>query len=104
MTTGITTNVGEEFYSKMIFRRDALTVPSSLTVDVYNDGTDALSESSVSGSITTRPGGASWTPQTPSLDTTAYTLAGLNASSNYEVTLPDWSPDASDSEPANSVT
>jgi len=61
-------DTGEEFLIDAVFRSDTITKPTSVDVSLFNDNTDALSDSSDIGDITTEPSGAAFARQTATLD------------------------------------
>jgi hypothetical protein len=62
-------DVGEEFIQKTSYRQDNIgTRPASVDVLLFNDGTDALSDSSDVGDITTEPSSGNYSRQTVTLD------------------------------------
>lgn len=68
------TNVGEEWAQKLTFRTDTITRDTSLEVLLYNDSTDALSDTSDIGDVTTEPADGNYTRQTVTLDGADVTL------------------------------
>jgi len=68
-------DTGEEFAHKATYRTDLLTRPASVDILLYNDATDALTDSSDVGAITTEPAGAAYSRQTVSLDASDVSLS-----------------------------
>jgi len=75
MAVNGTHDTGEEFKQKSIFRTDNINRPTSITVGLYNDSTDNLSQSDDVGAITTEPTTGNYSPQTSTLDSTDITLS-----------------------------
>lgn len=76
MAVNGTHDVGEEFKQKSIYRQDLIGSRStSLTVGLYNDSTDSLSESDDIAAITTEPTTGNYSRQTLSLDSGDLTLS-----------------------------
>lgn len=67
MTTDILTNIGEEYYTETALNG------VSLTVGLYNDSTDQITDSSDVGSITTEPSNTNYARVT-----TTYSLTNVN--------------------------
>jgi hypothetical protein len=67
---------------------------STFRLTLFNDSTDALSDSSSWGDITTEPSGGSYSVQTAS---SSNATKSQNANNNYQFTLPDQTFDVSDS-------
>lgn len=89
------TDIGEEALTKHWFE-ESITKPASMTVGLYNDGTDGLADSDDLADITTEPGGASYARQTATFGTTDWT-AEDNASGNWQAILANQTWDVSDS-------
>lgn len=68
-------DTGEEWAQKLTWRQDLISRDASVTVLLYNDSTDALSDSSDVGAITTEPTDGNYARQTLSLDGTAISLS-----------------------------
>jgi hypothetical protein len=88
-------DTGEEFIVDTVFRQDTLTRPASVTVSLYSDNTDALSDGSDVGSITTEPSGSAFARQTASLDTNDFTNS--DSGGDWQTTIADQTFDTSDS-------
>jgi hypothetical protein len=85
MAVNGTHDYGEEWKQKNIFRQDTIgTRNGSLTVGLYNDGTDQLSESSDVGDISSEPSNGEYAAQTLSLDSSDLTLS-VDGSGNLQV-------------------
>jgi len=95
MTTQVH-DTGEEFAVKDLFRIDLLTKPASVSIGLYNDATDALSDTSDIGDITTEPTGGSFSRQSASFDSADFTVQD-NANGNFEAVIADQTFDTSDS-------
>jgi len=95
MTTQVH-DTGEEFAVKDLFRLDLLTKPNEVTIGLFNDATDGLSDSSDIGAITTEPSGASYGRQSASFDSADFTVQD-NASANWETVITDQTFDTTDS-------
>lgn len=71
-------DTGEEFIIDYVFTGGA-TKPSNLTVGLYDDSTDSLTDSAdydgSSGDITTEPSDGNYTPQTISFDSTGFSAS-----------------------------
>lgn len=71
MAVNGTHNTGEEFKQKSIYRQDTIgTRPATILVGLYNDATDALTEASDIGDITSEPTTGNYARQSLSLDST----------------------------------
>lgn len=77
------------------FFEESLTKPASVTVGLYNDGTDALSDSSDVGAITTEPAGSAYARQSASFGTTDFT--NQDNAGDWESIIADQTFDTSDS-------
>lgn len=88
-------DTGEEFILDIVFRSDTLSKPASVTVGLYNDGTDALSDSSDLAGISTEPAGTAYARQSASLDSTDFTNS--DNSGDWESVIADQTFDTSDS-------
>lgn len=89
-------DTGEEFAIKDLFRHDQITKPASLNIGLFEDATDALSDNSDVGDITTEPTGSAYARQSASLDGSDFTPQD-NGSNNWEVVIADQTFDTSDS-------
>ncbi|MFB6284573.1 MAG: hypothetical protein ABEK59_11720 [Halobacteria archaeon] len=95
MTTSLH-DTGEEFIIDTVFRQDTIgSRPGSLSVGLYNDATDSLSDSSDIGGISTEPAGASYSRQTASLDSGDYTNS--DSGGDWQTVIADQTFDTSDS-------
>lgn len=95
MTTQLHTT-GEEFAIKDLFREDQITKPSDVSIGLFLDSTDSLSDSSDYSDITTEPTGSNYAAQTAAFDSSDLTVQS-NASGNYEVVIADQTYDTEDS-------
>ena len=77
------------------FFEESLTKPASVTVGLYNDGTDALSDSSDVGAITTEPSGSAYARQSASFGTGDFT--NQDNAGDWESIIADQTFDTSDS-------
>lgn len=85
MAVNGTHDYGEEWKQKNIFRQDTIgTRNGSLTVGLYNDSTDSLSESSDVGDISSEPTSGEYAQQTLSLDSNDLSLS-VDGSNNLQV-------------------
>lgn len=95
MATGLK-DPGEELLIRRCFRDDSITMPTSVTLHLFDDNSDAISDSGDFSSITTQPastGSATYAPQTVSLDTASVTVSFV--SSNWQIDIDDQSFDTS---------
>jgi hypothetical protein len=88
-------DTGEEFLIDAVFRSDTITKPTSVDVSLFNDNTDALSDSSDIGDITTEPSGAAFARQTATLDSGDFTNS--DSGGDWQTTIADQVFDTSDS-------
>jgi len=88
-------DTGEEAIMRDFFE-ESLSKPTSVSVTLFNDSTDALSDGSDVSSVTTEPGGASFNRQSASFGTTDFT-AEDNANANWQSVIADQTFDTSDS-------
>jgi hypothetical protein len=88
-------DTGEEFIIDVVFRNDTLTKPGSVTVGLFNDSTDALSDGSDIGDITTEPSGGSYARQTATLD--GGDFSNTDSGGDWQTTITDQTFDTSDS-------
>lgn len=79
----------------VVFRSDTITKPASVTVGLFNDTTDALSDGSDVGGITTEPAGASYARQTATLDGADF--SNSDSGGDWQTTITDQTFDTSDS-------
>lgn len=89
-------DTGEEFIMDAVFRADTITDPNSVTIGLFFDSTDALSDSSDIGAITTEPTGAAYAAQTATMDTTDFTNED-SGGGDWQTTITDQTFDTSDS-------
>lgn len=76
MATQGYSNVGEEWAQKWCFRQDVTGIrDTSVEILLYNDTTDALSDSSDIGNITTEPNDGNYVRQTVTLDSADFSLS-----------------------------
>lgn len=61
-------DTGEEWAQKWNYRQDNINRNGSVSIGLYNDGTDSLSDSNDVGDITTEPSDGNYSRQTVSLD------------------------------------
>lgn len=94
MTTSLH-DTGEEFIIDTTFRQDTLTRPTSVSIGLYNDGTDAFSDGNDVGDITTEPTGSAYARQTATLDSGDFTNADNGG--DWQTTIADQTFDTSDS-------
>ena len=79
-----THDTGEEWKQKVIFRQDLITArDTTLTIGLYNDSTNTLSDSSDIGDITSEPTSGNYAQQTVTLDSTDISLS-LDGSNNIQ--------------------
>jgi hypothetical protein len=88
-------DTGEEFIMDVVFREDTLTKPGSVDVGLFNDSTDALSDGSNVGDITTEPSGGAYARQSASLDSGDFTNA--DSGGDWQTTIANQTFDTSDS-------
>jgi len=69
------TDVGEEWAQKNAWRQDLVTRDTTVEVLVFDDSTDATSDTSDVGDITTEPSDGNYTRQTVDLDSSDVTLS-----------------------------
>lgn len=76
MAVNGTHDTGEEWKQKVLYRQDLIAArDTSISVGLYNDATDALSESNDVGDITTEPTTGNYAQQTLTLDSTDVSLS-----------------------------
>ena len=84
MAVNGTHDTGEEWKQKAIFRQDLIASrDTTLTVGLYNDSTDALSDSSDIGDITSEPASGNYARQSVTLDSSDISLS-LDGSNNIQ--------------------
>lgn len=88
-------DTGEEFLMDVVFREDTITKPSTISVGLFNDSTDALSDGSDVGDITTEPSGGSYARQNATLDGGDFT--NEDSGGDWQTTITDQTFDTSDS-------
>jgi hypothetical protein len=88
---------GEEFAVKKVFRTDELGSVTTVSVGLYDDSTDGLSDTSGPSDISTEPTGGSYTRQTADLDTSDFTTEE-NSNNNWQAVIADQTFDVSDSD------
>jgi hypothetical protein len=88
-------DTGEEFVIDVVFRSDTLTKPGNVSVGLFNDSVDSLSDGSDIGDITTEPSGAAYAAQSASLDTTDFSTS--DSGGDWQTTITDQTFDTSDS-------
>lgn len=88
-------DTGEEFIMDVVFREDTLTKPGSVDVGLFNDSTDALSDGSNVGDITTEPSGGAYARQSASLDSGDFTNS--DSGGDWQTTIANQTFDTSDS-------
>lgn len=77
------------------FFEGSLTKPASVDIGLYNDGTDALTDSSDVGNITTEPAGSAYARQSAAFGTTDFT--NQDNGGDWESIIADQTFDTSDS-------
>lgn len=87
-------DTGEEFILDYVFT-DGATRPSDISIGLYNDSTDTLSDSGDYSDITTEPTGSAYTQQTASFP--GDFTNSQNASDNWQTVIADQTFDVSDS-------
>lgn len=75
MTSTGYSDYGEEWAHKFSFRQDLISRDSTIEVLLYDDSTDALSDSSDVGDITTEPTDGNYTRQSLTLDSSDVSLS-----------------------------
>lgn len=88
-------DTGEEFVMDVVFRSDTVTKPSNVTVGLFNDSTDSLSDGSNVSDITTEPSGGAYARQSAAFDGGDFTNA--NSGGDWQTTISDQTFDTSDS-------
>jgi hypothetical protein len=88
-------DTGEEFVIDVVFREDTVTKPNSVSVGLFNDSVDSLSDGSDIGDITTEPSGGSYAAQSASLDGSDF--SNTDAGGDWQTTITDQTFDTSDS-------
>ena len=85
-----THDVGEEWKQKTLFRQDLISRNASVSVGLYDDSTDSLTESDDVGAITTEPTTGNYARQTASLDSSDFSLSqngNSDLAAEYTVTF-----------------
>lgn len=80
-------DVGEEWAHKFAFRQDLITRDTTVEVLLYDDSTDALTDASDVGDITTEPNDGNYVRQTFTLDSSDVTLSVVNGDLRAEATV-----------------
>lgn len=88
-------DTGEEFIVDAVFRADTITDPNSVDIGLFNDSTDALSDGSNVGDITTEPTGGAYARQSATMDSGDFTNA--DSGGDWQTTIADQTFDTSDS-------
>lgn len=80
---------GEEYAQRVLWRSDAITKDTTIAVGMYNDTTDALTDGSDVGAITTEPATGNYTRTTFTVDSADVTVsqAGGNIEISATVTI-----------------
>jgi len=68
-------DTGEEWAQKTTYRQDNIVTRDNVDILLYDDSTDALTDSDDIGAITTEPTTGNYTRQTETLDTSAFSLS-----------------------------
>jgi hypothetical protein len=85
MAVNGTHDTGEEWKQKVLYRQDQIASrDTTLTVGLYNDSTDNLSDSDDIGAISSEPATGNYTRQSLSLDSGDLSLS-TNGSGNVQV-------------------
>ncbi|WP_153953042.1 hypothetical protein [Halosegnis longus] len=87
-------DTGEEALLDAFFE-ESLSKPSSVSITLFNDSTDALTDSSDLGDISTEPTGSAFARQTASFGTTDF--SNQDNSGDWETIIADKTFDTSDS-------
>lgn len=90
-------DTGEEFILDYIFTGadTSVTGTTSVSIGLFNDGTDALADSSDYGNITTEPTGSKYSAQSASFGTTDFTNS--DSGGDWQTVIADQTFDTSDS-------
>jgi len=88
-------DTGEEFVVDVLFRSDTINKPASVSISLFNDSTDGLSDGNDVSDITTEPSGASFSRQSASLDSGDFTNS--DSGGDWQTTIADQTFDTSDS-------
>jgi len=80
-------DTGAEWAHKFAFRQDTITRDDTIEVLLYDDSTDALTDSSDVGDITTEPTDGDYARQTFTLDDTDVTLSEEDGQIRAEATV-----------------
>lgn len=86
VSTGLS-DYGEEWEHKLAFRQDLITRDTTVEVLLYDDNTDALTDGSDVGDITTEPTDGNYTRQTFNLDSADVTLSVDGGNLRAEATV-----------------
>ena len=92
----IVTDLGEEFETRSVWKPSSFTKPSSVTMGLYLDSTDSISDSDDLSAITTEPSGSAYARQSISLDSSDITIVD-NTNGDWTVEFADQTFDLSDS-------
>lgn len=83
-----THDTGEEWKQKTIWRQDNIgTRVGSVTVGLYDDSTDSLSESDDLAAITTEPNDGNYARQSVSVDSTDVTLSQVSGDIDADMSV-----------------
>lgn len=88
-------DTGEEFIMDVVFRSDTINKPANVTLGLFNDSTDALSDGSTMADITTEPSGGAYSGQSASLDGGDFT--NTDSGGDWQTTISNQTFDTSDS-------
>lgn len=86
VSTGLS-DYGEEWEHKLAFRQDLITRDTTIEVLLFDDATDALTDSSDVGDITTEPTDGNYTRQTFTLDSSDVSLSVDSGNLRAEATV-----------------
>lgn len=78
-------NIGEEFLARMALRRDTIAVPASLTLGLYLEATDLLTETDDLAAITTEPADGNYARRTITIDNADIILSKVGG--NWQMEL-----------------
>lgn len=85
-STGLS-DYGEEWEHKFAFRQDLITRDATVEVLLYDDGTDAITDSDDVGAVTTEPTDGNYTRQTFTLDGADVTITQESGDIRAEATV-----------------
>jgi len=80
-------DVGEEWAQKTTYRQDLITRDTTIEILLYDDSTDALTDSSDIGDINTEPTDGNYTRQTVTLDSSDLTFSVVDGDLRAEAML-----------------